>query len=56
MTATRYLTFIGMNGPITGDEAIRRYPDPKFFERGSARMTHDEIRALTIATPTRWST
>ena len=46
MTATRYRTFLGMNGPITGDEAIRRYPNPKFFERGNARMTHDEIRAL----------
>ena len=46
MTATRYRTFLGINGPITGEEAIRRYPNPKFFERGSARMTHDEIRAL----------
>ncbi len=46
MTSTRYRTFLGINGPITGEEAIRRYPNPKFFERGSARMTHDEIRAL----------
>lgn len=46
MTSTRYRTFLGMNGPITGDEAIRRYPNPRFFERGNPRMTHDEIRAL----------
>ena len=46
MTATRYKTFIDMNGPITGFEAMRKYPDPAFFERGNPRMTHDEIRGL----------
>ena len=46
MTATRYKTFIDMNGLITGFEAMRKYPDPAFFERGNPRMTHDEIRAL----------
>ena len=46
MTTTRYRTFLGINGPITGFEVTARYPDPKFFERGNPRMTHDEIRGL----------
>lgn len=46
MSATRYRTFIGINGPITGFEAQMKYPDPKFFERGTPRMTHDELREM----------
>ena len=46
MTATRNRTFLGINGKISGEEAIRKYPNPKFFERGNPRMTHDEIRVL----------
>lgn len=46
MTRIRYRTFIGINGPITGFEATMKYPNPKFFERGTPRMTHDEIREL----------
>ena len=46
MTATKNKTFIDMKGPIIGFEAMRKYPDPLFFERGNPRMTHEEIRAL----------
>jgi hypothetical protein len=46
MTATRNKTFIGRNGQILGFEAMRKYPDPVFFERGNPRMSHDEIRCL----------
>lgn len=46
MGATKYRTFLGINGRIAGLEASLKYPNPKFFERGNARMTHDEIRAL----------
>lgn len=35
-----------MHGRITGLAASLKYPDPKFFERGNLRMSHDELRGL----------
>ncbi len=38
--------FSGMNGPISGRDAMKRYPDPAFFMRGSVSLSHDELRGL----------
>ncbi len=39
-------TFISINGPISGRDAMKRYPDPAFFMRGSVSLSHDELRGL----------
>ena len=39
-------TFSGIFGPITGREALEKYPNPAFFMRGDLRMSHDELRGL----------
>ena len=38
--------FSDMNGPISGRDAMKRYPDPVFFMRGSVSLSHDELRGL----------
>lgn len=39
-------TFSAIFGPISGREAIEKYPNPAFFMRGHLRMSHDELRRL----------
>ena len=46
MTKPDSRTFSGIFGPISGREAIKKYPNPAFFMRGDLRMSHDELRSI----------
>lgn len=40
--------FLDMGGVITGREALRKYPNPAFFERARPSMSMDEIKSILL--------